>query len=677
MSVQPPTDRHAGWSADVGGETLGPFKLVDEVARGELASVWRVRPVEGESGTAPLVVKRLHRQHLRNPEYRSALEREAELAAGFRAQGFVTALRFERTPEPYAVMEYVEGQNLALLLASARRHDAESARFALPLIVDTLNALEQLHRGQGAQGGLVHQAPVARHILAGVDGGARLLDFTLAMGPGTPRAPLCDHRLQPAEMAPEQVLAPSMVDARADVFIVGVVLWEMLTGLRLFDGKNPLESQRRMLSGAIGAPSEASKGVPQAFDRVCRRALARPRGERYATAQEMATELRDEAMRVGLWAEPAEVGAWVRTTKELGRTAPRTMPRDYARSEAAQTMMGIGGPNPAVLSIADSYRQSQPGSSRGGRRLRSTQSQPPVRRDSSIAIGEEGAESTALVTRGRSEPPREPMPEPREYSPEVGAPDLSQLGAQIDFDDVSYAPRRKGGPGFGMIVLAVLGVAVAGFGAYMVRARSGAPLQAQTFGAAPAHEPASAEVPPAAWPPPATPVDGNAASAAVEPPPASAPAVAPLEAPAKDVAQESATKDADAKAVAAKEAAAREAAREAAAREAAAREAAARDAAAKEAAVKAAAKTAKEAPAKQTAKAPAAEEKPASHGGSDKRRPASKGEQAPRWDVSSTLGSGESKPEWVKPSPGWNSAAPAKEREAGGGAQADLPINPY
>ncbi|MET0286485.1 MAG: serine/threonine-protein kinase [Polyangiales bacterium] len=673
MSVQPPTDRHAGWSADVGGETLGPFSLVDEIARGELASVWRVRPIEGESGTAPLVVKRLHRQHARNPEYRSALEREAELAAGFRAQGFVTALRFERTPEPYAVMEYVEGQNLAVLLANARRHDAESARFALPLIVDTLNALEQLHRGQSAHGSLVHQAPVARHILAGVDGSARLIDFTLAMGPAIARAPLCDHRLQPVEMAPEQVLAPTMVDARADIFIVGVTLWEMLTGQRLFDGKNPLESQRRMLSGTIGAPSEASKGVPQAFDRVCRRALARPRGERYPTAQEMAAELRDEAMRVGLWAEPAEVGAWVRTTKELGRTAPRTVPREYARSEAAQTMMGIGGPNPAVLSIADSYRQSQSGSSRGGRRLRSTQSNPPVRRDSSIPIGEEGAESSALVTRGRSQPPLEPEMEPiREPAQDLMAPDLSQLGAGMDFDDGSYAPRRKGGPGFGMIVLAVLGVALAGFGAYMVRARSSSPTKAQTFGAAPVHEAASAEVPPAAWPPPVAPVDTRAASEAIQAPPQVAPRDVAPEAPVKEAAvKEAAAKQAAAKEAAAKEAAAKEAAAKAAAKsakEAAAKEAASREAAAKEA-------TAKEAPAKETAKAPA-EDKPA-HGSSEKRRASSKGEQAPRWDVSSTLGGGESKAEWSKPSPGWSNPTPAKPREAGSAAQPDLPINPY
>ncbi|HEY6882177.1 MAG TPA: protein kinase, partial [Polyangiales bacterium] len=304
MSVQPPLDRQPH-QADVGGETLGPFLLQGEVGSGELGSFWRARSREGDAEAAPVLLKRLRREHLRSPEYRAALQREAELSATFRAAGFVRTLGFESAPEPYVVMEYVEGANLAVLLAAARRHDAESTRFALPLLVDALHALDYLHRGHDATGAtcLTHQAPVARHVLAGVDGSARLIDFTLAMGPSTPRAPLCDHRLQPAEMAPEQVLAPSMVDPRADIFIAGITLWETLTGQRLFDGKNPLESQRRMLSGGILPPSEASSGVHRAFDRICRRALARPRGERYPNAKEMAGELRDEATRLGLWAE--------------------------------------------------------------------------------------------------------------------------------------------------------------------------------------------------------------------------------------------------------------------------------------------------------------------------------------------------------------------------------------
>jgi serine/threonine protein kinase len=671
MSGQPPTERHADW-ADLGGESLGPFKLSDEVARGELASFWRARPLAGE-GAAPLVLKRLHKHHARNPEYRAALEREAELLASLRSPNLVPTLRFERTPEPYSVMEFVEGQSLAALLANARRHDAESARFVLPLLVDTLHALETVHGS-----GLVHQAPVARHILVGVDGRARLVDLTLAMGPSTPRAPLCDHRLQPSEMAPEQVLAPSMVDARADIFILGIALWETLTGQRLFDGKNPLESQRRMLSGTVGAPSEVSRGVHRAFDRVCRRALARPRGERYASAQEMSVELRDEAMRVGAWAEPAEVAAWVRTTMALGRTAPRTaprtVPRDYARSEAAQTMMGIGGPNPTVLNIADSYRQTQPGSSRGGRRLRSTGSQQSVRHDSTIPIGDTtDSLSASLITRGKPQPPRGPT---LGLSDEISVPDLSGLGAGgSSVDDSGYTVRRKAGPSFRMISLALVGVAFAGLGAYVVRSHQNAPRQAQVFVAGPTHEAPAA----AAWPPrveslnehrrdPSTPVQVAPSSIPSEPTVEASPspvkAAAPREAavspaPAPKVASAPAPKVASAPA----------------------------PKVAKQAlpvgvlppATPATPATPPSSALPPSTLAPAADARSLD----SKRRAPSKPEPSARWDVSSTLG-GKDKPSWsTQGSPSWNgapAAAPAKatKREAPPGtAPADLPINPY
>ncbi|HEX5659962.1 MAG TPA: protein kinase [Polyangiales bacterium] len=619
---------------------LGAFKLLNEVARGELASIWRARPLEDDS---PLVaLKRLHKPHLRNPEYRAAIEREAELMAGFTGQGFLASARFERAPEPYTVMEYVEGQDLASLLDNARRHDAESTRFAVPLLVDALHALEALHRSPAA---LVHQAPVARHVLAGVDGRARLIDFTLVMGASTTRPPLCDHRLLPMEMAPEQVLAPSMIDARADIFILGLTLWETLTGQRLFDGKNPLESQRRMLSGPIGSPSDASRGVHRVFDRICRRALSRPRGERYASAQEMAGELRDEAMRVGAWAEPEEVGTWVRTTIALGRTAPRTVPRDYARSEAAQTMMGIGAPNAEVLSIADSYRQSQPGAPRSGRHLRSTGSQPPPeRRDSTVPFTEEGAEATSLITRGKR-PSHVPEPAVREPAQQIQVPDLSRLGGAPDFEDAGYAVR-KGGPSFAMIVLAVLGVGLVGFGAYVVRERQGGPSKPQTFSAAPAQD---APTEAAAWPAPLAPAIAQPEVVQPEPAPADLPPSASGGNAKEVIAKEAAAKEAVAKDVIAKEAVAKESAAKAAS----------------------AAKPAKEEP------------KPVVD--SSKRR----AKAEPRWDVSPALAGDEpadkpaqdvsDKPSWSNAAPTWNSPAPApaKERETPGSAPADLPINPY
>lgn len=673
MTVQPPTDRQAE-RANGGGELLGAYRLVEELVRGELGTLWRAYPREGrESDATPVVIKRLARAHARNPEYRAALEREAELCARLRPPLFVRALRFERAPEPFAVMECIEGHNLALLLANARLHDAESTRFAVPLLVDALKALDCLHKGENGAPSLVHQAPVARHILVGFDGHARLIDLTLAMGPATPRAPLCDHRLQAHEMAPEQVLAPTMVDARADIFVLGMTLWETLTSQRLFDGKTPLEAQRRMLSGAIGAPSDASRGVHRVFDRIARRALARPRAERYASAGEMAAELRDEAMRVGAWAEPEEIGSWVRSTLALSRSAPRTtptVPREQVRSEASQTMMGIGGPTPAVLSIADAYRQTQSGSSRGsGRHLRSTAAPAaPVRREPSIPVG--GDDDETSIHRGRSYVPRDSEAAMVEPPRQLSAPDLSQLGAaDAGYDDASVQPRRLGGPSFGMIVLAVVGVAAAGLGAYVVRARQNAPEAPTTFSAAPTRSavPDEAANPSAAWPLPAAPTEPEVARATEAQTAPGASAAAGANAPRAAVDSPSAPTPASPVPAASAPALAASPSKSASTRPTVAQKVVEPVVAA-----------------------------PAEAAAEPKRKPSAKVEPAPRWDVAPTLG-GAAQPSWGQSEPAWSAtgtaptkrseprepaaAAPAKEPSAPKAASStvdpDLPINPY
>jgi serine/threonine protein kinase len=183
MSVQPPLDRYPD-RADAGAETVGPYQLVSQVALGELAALYEAIPLSGPAPARPLLVKRLVPKHARNPEYQAALRREAELSASLLSSDIVRTLNIESTPDLYSVMERIDGANLAVLLAQARQHDLETTRFAVPLIVGALRALDYLHRGHDPTGGafLVHQAPVARHIMGDVEGRAHIIDLTLAMG---------------------------------------------------------------------------------------------------------------------------------------------------------------------------------------------------------------------------------------------------------------------------------------------------------------------------------------------------------------------------------------------------------------------------------------------------------------------------------------------------------------
>jgi hypothetical protein len=293
-------------------ELLGSYALVSQLAAGHLTTLHRAHAA-GSSGAA-LVIKRLLYSHVHE-----LADRELLLAAGragmrVRSPNVVRVLAVHEDPEPFVVMEHVQGVMLSTLLAETL--DQEVLRYVFPILVDVLEGLEVLHGLRGATGAsasLVHGAPSARHILIGDDGVARLIDLTHATGSGFSVAARRSLRLLPAEMAPEQVLAPMHVDARCDLFIVGTVLWRALTGQPLFEHPQREEALQQLLRKPILAPSEAGSLVETTFDRVCMRALSRARAERYASAAEMARELKAEAQRASLYAARDEIASLVRT----------------------------------------------------------------------------------------------------------------------------------------------------------------------------------------------------------------------------------------------------------------------------------------------------------------------------------------------------------------------------
>jgi hypothetical protein len=173
----------------------------------------------------------------------------------------------------------------------------------------------------GAAASLVHGAPCARHVLIGRDGVGRLFDLTHAIGPGFSVTARRSLRLSPAEMAPEQVLAPMHVDARCDLFIVGTVLWRALTGQPLFEHTQREEALSQLLRKPILAPSAAGSPAGKRFDRICLRALARARAERYGSAAELARELKAEAERASLYATRDEIANLVCTLAAANQEA--------------------------------------------------------------------------------------------------------------------------------------------------------------------------------------------------------------------------------------------------------------------------------------------------------------------------------------------------------------------
>ncbi|MET0284166.1 MAG: protein kinase [Polyangiales bacterium] len=302
-----------GEIARLDADQLGPYTLIAEISSGDFTTV-HLAHKRGAHGFDRLVaIKRLKPAYARQPEWSQLLLDEARLGASVDHPNTVDILDVGTDAGVYVVMDYVEGADLEQLLARAGRE--RHPRFVLPPLIDALTGLHAIHTQKDELGeplAMVHQAPRARHILVGIHGAARVTDFSQVTARGLIPSTLRGKGLSPAYMAPEQVLISEPVSARTDVFILGITLWEALTGERLFVGETPSLVRRAITERDIPKPSEMGLLPPRCFDGIVMRALQRNPELRYQSAAEMARDLREVAQEEALLATASEVGQWVR-----------------------------------------------------------------------------------------------------------------------------------------------------------------------------------------------------------------------------------------------------------------------------------------------------------------------------------------------------------------------------
>jgi serine/threonine-protein kinase len=306
----PPT---RGETARLDADQLGPYALIAEISSGDFTTV-HLAHKQGAHGFDRLVaIKRLKPAFARQPEWSQLLLDEARLGASVDHPNTVDILDVGTDAGVYVVMDYVEGADLEQLLARAGRE--RHPRYVLPPVIDALTGLHAIHTQRDELGeplGMVHQAPRARHVLVGIHGTSRVTDFSQVTARGLIPSTLRGKGLSPAYMAPEQVLVSEPVSARTDVFILGITLWEALTGERLFVGETPSLVRRAITERDIPKPSEIGLLPPRCFDGIVMRALQRNPELRYQTAAEMARDLREVGQEEALLASASELGQWVR-----------------------------------------------------------------------------------------------------------------------------------------------------------------------------------------------------------------------------------------------------------------------------------------------------------------------------------------------------------------------------
>jgi serine/threonine-protein kinase len=288
------------------------YAVFGEFAAGGMATVHFARLLGAHGFRRTVAVKRLLPHLTRNHEFALMLIDEARLAARVCHPNVVTTLDVVQTEtELLLVMEYVHGESLAKLSRWTReRGERIPTAIACAIMADALHGLHAAHEAKderGADLGLVHRDVSPQNVLVGLDGIPRIADFGIAKAAGraqTTRDGILKGKL--AYMAPEQ-LSGGQVSRVSDVFAAAVVLWELLTGERLFAGQNHAETTFKVLSAPIAAPSHHNASIPAALDAVLMRGLARAPEQRFPSAREMALALERCVPSV----RPSELASWV------------------------------------------------------------------------------------------------------------------------------------------------------------------------------------------------------------------------------------------------------------------------------------------------------------------------------------------------------------------------------
>jgi eukaryotic-like serine/threonine-protein kinase len=312
-------------SASSSRRIFGRYALYEPIASGGMATVHFGRLLGPAAFARMVAIKRLHEQFARDPELAARFLEEAELATRIRHANVVPTLDVvAEGGEVLLVMEYVHGESLARLL---RKAGPTAKSVACAIGASVLHGLHAVHTAKNAAGeplGIVHRDVSPHNVIVGADGVARLIDFGIAKRMGELPVTREDAvRGKLAYMAPEQVRRLPL-DARTDVYASSVVLWEALTGRRLFAGEEEAAILEQVLIGLVDPPSKYVPEVDDRLDAIVLRGLDRDPARRFETARAMALAL-EEAVPP---APASVIGAWVEATAaEALAERARTMTR--------------------------------------------------------------------------------------------------------------------------------------------------------------------------------------------------------------------------------------------------------------------------------------------------------------------------------------------------------------
>ncbi len=278
----------------------GRYRVVRKLGSGGMADVYLA---EDEELGRRVAIKILNDRHANDEQFVERFRREAKNAAGLSHPNIVSIYdRGEAEGTYYIAMEYLDGRSLKeLVLARGPLPIADAISFTR----DVLVALRFAHRK-----GVVHRDIKPHNVMADADGRLKVTDFGIARA-GASQMTEAGSIIGTAQyLSPEQARG-SAVDQRSDLYSVGVVLYELLTGTVPFTGESPVEIAMKHLSDTPQPPSVKRPDIPPDLDMIVLRALAKNPEDRFQTAEEMDAELERVAQGAGVTTETADAATAV------------------------------------------------------------------------------------------------------------------------------------------------------------------------------------------------------------------------------------------------------------------------------------------------------------------------------------------------------------------------------
>ena len=276
-------------------QNFGRYILTSKIAMGGMAEIFRAKSFGAEGFEKVVVIKRILPHFSEDEGFVTMFKDEARVAGHLTHANVVQVFDFDEIDQLfYIAMEYVEGRDLKRVLdVGAKYGKPLSIAQSILVMIETSKGLDYAHKRviDGSPLNIIHRDVSPHNVMVSFSGEVKIMDFGIAKAASrSTKTRVGTVKGKCAYMSPEQARGKTL-DPRSDLFALGVCLWEMLTGKRLFVGETDFETLNNVLKAEVPPPSELNPEVPKELDAIVLRSLARDCNDRQKDVGQFVNEL--------------------------------------------------------------------------------------------------------------------------------------------------------------------------------------------------------------------------------------------------------------------------------------------------------------------------------------------------------------------------------------------------